>query len=568
MVGCLSIIITVLFSQDVNVVAETDEAHKVLVIYSSKNGVVDEHQRMLDLLVGHFTTDITFKSSQKVKKTDLKDVTHLVYYGQVAERLPSTFLTLFDDYEGLFIAIGYNTEHLGDRFEFIDPLHERVVDQLLFTKETEKSWEIVPEYIIDVKTLEKSKILVKGKQQGSETGYPVVVKNKNNYYLAIDNLNGPKKVMVGEVFHEIFQEQLEKKRPAYIRLEDIHPLVDPQKVKEIVEVLKEKKIPFMMAVIPVYTNPETGQQFHFSNSPKLLKVLKDAQQNGGSIILHGYTHQFRESETGEGFEFWDVENNTPIYAGADEEFILQEEGEFSNKEDYDKYLKDLTEFETNYIEEKLTQGIQELTNYGLYPLAFEAPHYTMSQNGYKVVSKYFSTYVGQIQLSDKDWEIMDSPPYITESSFFNGLTLLPETMGYVDPDNPQAIQEMMERAEDYEVSDDGVLSAFYHPYLGVNQFNTLIEEMEQLPNLSWIDLQEMDVWVKADYVDIFTKNNEIVVNIERGKLLRSSIDFPVYHLNRLIEFIFWLMVIIGGVAVITFIGFTLFLTANRSKMEG
>ena len=30
----------------------------------------------------------------------------------------------------------------------------------------------------------------------------------------------------------------------------------------------------MLAVIPVYTNPETGKQYHFGDSPKLLKVLK------------------------------------------------------------------------------------------------------------------------------------------------------------------------------------------------------------------------------------------------------------------------------------------------------
>lgn len=523
---------------------------------------------MLDLLIGHFTADITFKSSQEVKHKDLNDVTHLVYYGQVAERLPATFLTLFDDYEGSFIAIGYNTEHLGDRFEFIDPKHEQVIDQIRFTNESENAWEIVPEYIIDIVTNEESIVMVEGNQQGDGKSYPVAVKNNNSYYLSIDNLNGSKKIIIGEVFHKIFKAKHQKKHPAYIRLEDIHPLVDPQNVKEIVEVLKVKNIPFMMAVIPVYTNPETGEQFHFSDSPKLLQVLKDAQKNGGSVVLHGYTHQFRESETGEGFEFWDVENNTPIYAGADDDFTLRTEEEFSDQKEYEAYKRELTQFETNYIEKKLTQGIQELTNYGLYPLAFEAPHYTMSQNGYKVVSEYFSAYVGQIQLSDKNWEIMDSTPYITTPSFLNGLEILPETMGYVIPDNPQAIPEMIARAKEYEVSSDGVLGAFYHPYLGVDQFNVLIEEMEKLPNISWVNLQKMDVSVKADYVDIFTKNDEIIVNVERRKLLRSSIDFPVYHLNRFIEFILWCAVILGGIAVFTFISFTFFLSAKRTKMEG
>ena len=88
-------------------------------------------------------------------------------------------------------------------------------------------------------------------------------------------------------------------------------------------------------------------------------------------------------------------------------------------------------YEKEYIETKITSGIHELVKYGLYPLAFEAPHYTMSQNGYKILSEHFSTYVGQVQLSDKDWEIMDTALYSTSPTFFNGMQLLPETMGYV-----------------------------------------------------------------------------------------------------------------------------------------
>lgn len=563
----LSFFIIILFSYEASVQAEVKEEDRVLVIYSSIDGEMDEYQRTLDLLIGHFTRDITFKSSKEVKNEDLVGVTHLFYYGQVVEKLPPSFLKLFDNYTGYFIALGYNSEQLGDQFEFINPLHEKVVEQLYFTNNLEKTWAIVPEYIIEIALVEGTEVLVEGKQQGETTTYPVLVKNNHNYYLAIDNLNGQKKMVLGEILHEIFQVNHQEARPAYIRLEDIHPLVDPENVKAITNVLKEKNIPFMMAVIPVYTNPETGQQYHFSDSPKLLKVLKEAQGNGGSVVLHGYTHQFRQSETGEGFEFWDVENNTPIYAEADENFVLRTEDEFADKKAYESYLEELKKFETEYTKAKITMGIQELTNYGLYPLAFEAPHYTMSQNGYKIVSAHFSTYVGQIQLSDQDWEIMDETPYITTPSFLNGMALLPETMGYVRPDDSQAIQKMMEKAESYGVTNDGVLGAFYHPYLGVEQFLELIEKMEKLPNISWVNLQEMDIWVEADNIEILTENGEIVTKIKQTGLLLSSIDYPIYHLHRWVEIVIWVIAIIGGMAVVTFIGFTFFLANRKLEME-
>lgn len=562
-------IIMVLFLNDPLVSAEPDEDYKVLVVYSSKTGELDEQQRALDMLIGHFTQDITFKDSQEVTKQDLKDITHLFYYGQIAEKLPKFFHSLFNDYTGYFIAIGYNSEHLGGHFSFIDPLHEKVINQLQFVKNRHKKWDIFPELIVETRALaNNNEVIVEGQNPGDKTVYPIVIKNGLHYYVAIDNFHSDKKIMMGELLHDIFKSEHEEYQQAFIRLEDIHPLVDPQNVKEIVDILKEKNIPFMMAVIPVYTNPETGKQFHFSDSPKLLKVLKEAQQNGGSIVLHGYTHQFRKSETGEGFEFWDVENNTPVYSKANAEFTLRTENEFSNQDAYKAYMNELIDYETSYIKAKITRGIQELTNYGLYPLAFEAPHYTMSQNGYQVISEFFSTYVGQIQLSDRDWEIMDTTPYVTSPSFLGGLELIPETMGYVIPDNEQAIEEMMARAESYQKTNDGMLGAFYHPYLGAERFTKLIEQMEVLPNLSWINLQDWDVWVKAENVHISTKNGEIVPQIKQSKLLLSSIDFPFYHLNRFVHFIFWVIAGIGGIAIIIFIGFTLFFSLKRTKIGG
>lgn len=324
----------------------------------------------------------------------------------------------------------------------------------------------------------------------------------------------------------------------------------------------------MMAVIPVYTNPETGKRYHFSDSPKLLKILKQMQQDGGSVVLHGYTHQFRMSETGEGFEFWDVEQNMPIYADADESFTLRSESDFSSKTKYEQYILQLQKFESEYTRRKINRGIQEMVNYGLYPLAFEAPHYTMSQHGYEVVSDYFSTYVGQIQLSDEDWEVMDTTPYITSPQFLHGIELIPETMSYVKPNDPNSIEKMMRRANNYKKTTDGVLGAFYHPYLGADRFIEVIERMEKIPNISWINLKERDIWVKTEHIYLYTENGEIVTEVNRGKLLLSSIDFPLYHLNKLLKGIIWSIAGISMIAVCAFIHLTIVTYKNNNVQLG
>jgi len=547
--------------------SSAEEGAKVLVIYTAIEDDYGENERALDMLISHFTTDVTLISSNEVTEKDLLDVTHLFYYGLTSSELPSVFETLFDEYEGAFIAIGYNSEQLGNQFSFMEPQHERGIDQIMLTKKPEQLLEDVPQVIIDITLKEGVDILIEGKKSGESASYPVMIQKNNHYFYSIDTIWADEVVLFGEVLHDIFGVTHEDEHPAYIRLEDVHPLVDPKNVEEIANVLKEKEIPYMIAVIPVYTDPKTGEEFHFSDSPKLLKLLKKMQKNGASIVLHGYTHQFRSSETGEGFEFWDVESNTPIYAPADVSITLKEEDDFDSKAAYELYLNELKAFEKQYIDEKLTKGIQELVNYGLYPLAFEAPHYTMSQNGYKVASEYFSTYVGQTQLSDKDWEIMDSTPYITSPSFLNGMELLPETIGYVDPDNTQAILEMMDNAERMSQTKDGVIAGFYHPYLGVEGFEQLLKEMEQQPNLDWINLKEKDVWVKADKVDIYTENGAIKVDVNRSKMAFSSWGFLSYHYFQWSTVLAWGLSIIGTVAVLVFIICT-FVNYNRRKTAG
>lgn len=189
------------------------------------------------------------------------------------------------------------------------------------------------------------------------------------------------------------------------------------------------------------------------------------QDDGASIIMHGYTHQFYDSETGEGFEFWDVKQ---INQFVNRNMKTKTKDDFPNTEAYNQYVQKGEEFEEQYTTDHIEKGIQELVDAKLYPVAFEAPHYTMSQKGYEILSRYFSTYVGQLQLNDTTWRSMHSPFYTSTPSFLHGMKLMPETVGFIEEDKPQAIAKMKERAVSVAKLSDGIIGAFYHPYLGWN----------------------------------------------------------------------------------------------------
>ena len=564
------VIMLAMGGKTVNAVEEdmikVDPEAEVLVVYSTEDEGVDENIRLLDLSIGHFANDIEYINVHDVEKSDLEDKTHLFYYGHVKEKLPSEFPEMVSSFDGPIMAISYNIDQLGEKYSFLKVGGERTITQIEDLNDQEKSREIDENVIFETELEEGAEVLVEG--DGKEGKFPLIMENDENYYLASDSFDRPYSAYFSQALNTFFDAEVSDKTPAYIRLEDVHPLSDPERLQAAAEELAKRDIPYMIAVIPVYTDPETGRRYHFEDQKEVLKVLKYMQDNGGSVILHGYTHQFRDSETGEGFEFWDVENQMPIYHGPEEGNVEQlAVDDFETEEEYEEYMEANRAYEREYIEERLTRGVQELTNYGLYPLAFEPPHYTISQDGYEVVSEMFSTYVGQVQLSDKDWEIMDTTPYVSQPEMLKGMTLLPETIGYVQPEEDEPVEEMMEAADFYEVTDGGMIGGFYHPYLGVEGLQEVLDEMEKIKDIEWIDLKEMDNTVTVDNVAIKSGNGEVTADVNNFGLMRTSADFLYYHILETAITITWVIAGIGVLAVLMFISFTIYLVIRRRRME-
>ncbi|WP_059283524.1 polysaccharide deacetylase family protein [Bacillus coahuilensis] len=320
-------------------------------------------------------------------------------------------------------------------------------------------------------------------------------------------------------------------------------------------------------MIPIYVISETGKEIQFKDSPRLVEVLQDLQDKGGSVILHGYTHQYRGDETGEGFEFWDVENNMPISGPADVPIEPLNPDNFSTKEEYEYERLKRVEFETDYVQTKVEKGIEELVSYGLYPVAFEAPHYTMSQNAYHIVGDYFSTYIGQLQLSDENWKIMQPSPYETSPSFLNGMKLLPETVGFVDPENPHVLVDIDRAIERQLVVRDGVVAGFYHSYLGVERFKEFLALLESTPNIQWIDLKSYRSVTAIDNVSIeVNEESGTLVHIDYLKAARDTPQLVDQLIQKITNNVLWFIVFIaGGMVCIFFFTAAVFHLRNSSQ---
>lgn len=285
---------------------------------------------------------------------------------------------------------------------------------------------------------------------------------------------------------------------------------------------------------------------------------------GGSVIVHGYTHAYRYSETGEGFEFWDAKADQPITEenAEDTPAVLEKEQNFPNETAYQSYLRPYRDNENTYTKTKLKLAIEDLTASGLYPLSFEAPHYTMSEQGYKIASDYFSSIFGQVQLSDTTWKTSGTAPFLTTPSMLHGMTLYPETIGFVDTSdqNPLGdIEDHISRMIDFE---GGVAGGFYHPYLGMKYLPELVDQMERIPNGEWLDLKKTKQTVKTDKVKI-TTNGDGTIHVENK--LNAFTEFVKHHQQSPLEKALWILSAVVLLFVVMFVMYTFYLRATLKK---
>lgn len=496
----------------------SDKEPKVLILYMAEEETEQEEVAILDLLVGHFSSDITIQSIEEATaKNEKGEYTHVIYFGLGERQLTEDELFIVDQYDDI------NKLFIGNYFEYFkEAPNLRIIDYRSIdgVSGNSKEFDLTGEKeMMVIDEVEEMEVLYEGR--AFDGSYPLIFKNDNLYYVAANSITGRLSDLVGETLFDFFG--TEKSPPKkLIRLEDIHPRSDPKLVKQVADYLAERDIPYAVTVVPVYTNPKTGQRIHLSQAIELVEVLKEMQDNGASLIQHGYLHQYRADETGEGFEYWDVNNDRPIYQGKDDEVKLRED--FASDEEYEDFIQNVgLPYEQKHIYNSIVDGVTEMTAEGLYPIAFEAPHYSMSQAGYKELSKYFTTYIGQIQISDRTHDGTFVPVYESKPAGLYGMKVIPETLGYINPKNSDAVDEMVKEADYVAQFSDSYLAFFYHPYLGIDKFEELMDKLEKYDQYEWVDLKEMPHRTAVDGFIVETEDGNINVSRPMNVLMAETV---------------------------------------------
>lgn len=537
-----------------------DKKDGILIIYTSTDGKETAEVKMLDLTAGHFSSAVTVKSDGDITTADLKKNRRVIYYGVTKKKLSTSFVSLISSMSQQLISIGYNAGQFR-QFAGLSLTEKETVYRIYSKKEK-----------TDMPLEKGMSVLgvsgVKGKplytyRSGDGGTRPFMWKTaRSDYYFGVTSLLNDS-FLTAKALRSAFGESAGGTL-LYLRLEDISPMSDETLLYEAGSYLHKRHIPFILAVIPVYLNPENGEKVYLADKPKMVSVLKKLQQMGGSIIIHGYTHAYRYSETGEGFEFWDAKADQPITSeNADDTPVkLEKEQDFPNEKAYRAYVKPFREKENIYTRTKLEQAIDDLTELGLYPLSFEAPHYTMSEEGYKIASSYFSSIFGQVQLSGTTWKTSGAPPFVSKPAMLDGMTLYPETIGYADNSKENPLGDMENHISQMIDFGGGVAGGFYHPYLGMKYLPELVNQMERIPGGEWLDLKKTKQTVTSDSVRIKT-DGDGTIHVENK--IHPITAFFNHHQQTPLEKALWILSGVVLLFIIMFACYVLYLRATLKK---
>ncbi len=490
--------------------AQNDETKSVLIIFEGKDELTNLARgdaRQLAMLLGHFHIQIAIKGSEEYKSGEMRkyDITFIIGYtlkyspphilmkdvtertktcvwmhtGMIALNKQFSTSKLYG-FETIAIdtSTGYPTVQRGNAF---------------FTKEEPN--------ITITKVVDENRCSVIATASSKRTTIPYILRSGDFWYVAdspfASATENDRYLLFADLLHDILNENHPASHRALIRIEDVHPLEDPDRLRAVARYLYSENVPFLISLVPFYVDPGQGLRVSLSDKPDFVDAIHYMVRHGGTVVMHGATHQYK-GVTAADFEFWDGNKNAPIKGDS-----------------------------ISYVRKKIMMGLEECLRNGIYPVLWETPHYAASQRTYDAVATIFSSVMEQRQAIDNA-DYSQYFPYIIERDL-HGQKIYPENLGYIpfDPDDPNVSIEQVTKILSYAQTNlnvrDGFASCFYHSFVPIENLERLVQGIKEL-GYTYIDLKNENNTVVMNDKAILTGSGSMTVTLDDQYLREYRID--------------------------------------------
>lgn len=470
--------------------APVPPAHNVLVYYdhgadAREPALADA--RYLTNLLGHFNTRVRVAPVAQYQPGAMNDADTVFYVTYEKDYAPPpAFLNDFARYPGTFVWLNHqlarvNRQFLKNTFGF-HPLRfsenqgfSTIDYQHVVFPKGDDSLEIVT---IDDPAVARVISWAYGPAGRKE---PYIVHAKNLWFVGDSPFSyateRDRSIAFADLLHDILRQPHPTRHTALVRIEDINPSSDAADVRRLVNYLHGENVPFAIGVVPLYIDPTTRTELHLADNPKLLSLLRGITARGGTVVLHGYTHQYHGATTDD-YEFWDDIADKPVRGDSEET-----------------------------AGRRIDKAIGELLSNDVYPFAWETPHYFASRNTYLAVKQRFSAaydrtgvmnYLGSDQLF----------PYELRNIY--GQFVIPENLGYVSLDKPDA-RPLIEAARLNLAVRDGYASFFIHPFVNMRYLKQIVPALREM-GYTFRDIKEFSPRVTATAGSVICGSATVHVN--------------------------------------------------------
>ncbi len=346
---------------------------------------------------------------------------------------------------------------------------------------------------------------------------PYVVKSGNFWFFADKPLSymgeGTRYLVLCDLLHDILGINHPSDQRAMVRIEDVSVDDDPDDLTSIAKWLADRHIPFQIALIPIFRDPAHSLEIRLGDRKSTVAAIHKMIALGGTPIMHGITHQVH-GQSGDEYEFWDELGNRPV-GGDSAEFVIR----------------------------RLRMGFAECFNNGIYPVAFEVPHYGASAIDYRTLGQFFSLFYERPMVVPDD-TTAQMVPYPVVDQY--GRHIVPETLGYLPEDDPDPLK-IVEYARTMRVVRDGIASFYFHPFLNQKLLEQVVQGITAL-GYHFISLRDFDGTVnfqgqyavrttsgtiqlspQNEYwrMQLFDAGGQVVKTDLSGSRVKGSVDIPV-----------------------------------------
>ncbi len=310
---------------------------------------------------------------------------------------------------------------------------------------------------------------------------PYIINSANRWFVADLSLESSGRAERGMIFADLLHDILGinhlEIRYTFIRIEDVNPMTPPEQLSKLLQVFYDEKIPFIISLIPEFhcfaDALNTGEKdvVKLTDKPELIEVLKKAQNNGGKIYLHGYTHQYDAAP-----------NPVDGMSGTDYEF-------FHVKTEDNKWImmSPLKEDNLEWVTKRLDAADDIVEKSGLSVTGWVMPHYMASPLDYSIIARRYRiaadgaiTFVRGAKGIYYSQQFM---PYKISSDQF-GFLRLPESLGAISPDGEggegkMLPKDLIERAQKCRVVRDATVGAYVHTFIDPNYLRELVAGLKK-----------------------------------------------------------------------------------------